>query len=110
MTLSKNKIKYIRSLELKKFRKEEKVFLAEGPKLVGDLLGHFACQLLVALPSWLAAHPEAHAEETIEATEEELTRASLLKHPQEVLAGTDTLSGTGRCTGPRKSGDHCAYS
>ena len=86
MTLSKNKIKYIRSLELKKFRKEEKVFLAEGPKLVGDLLGHFACQLLVALPSWLAAHPEAHAEETIEATEEELTRASLLKHPQEVLA------------------------
>ena len=36
--LSKNKIKYIRSLELKKIRKEEKVFLAEGPKLVGDLL------------------------------------------------------------------------
>ena len=28
--LSKNKIKYIRSLELKKIRKEEKVFLAEG--------------------------------------------------------------------------------
>lgn len=39
--LSKNRIKYIRSLELKKIRKEEKVFLAEGPKLVGDVLGYF---------------------------------------------------------------------
>ena len=28
--LSKNKIKYIRSLELKKKRKEEQVFVAEG--------------------------------------------------------------------------------
>lgn len=86
MMLSKNKIKYIRSLELKKFRKEEKVFLAEGPKLVSDLLGHFTCQLLVALPTWLTAHPEVCSEEIIEVTEEELTRASLLKHPQEVLA------------------------
>ena len=30
--LSKNKIKYIHSLELKKTRNEEQVFLAEGPK------------------------------------------------------------------------------
>ena len=43
--LSKNRIKYIRSLELKKIRKEEKVFLAEGPKLVGDVLGYFPCKL-----------------------------------------------------------------
>ena len=45
-SLSKNKIKYIHSLELKKIRKEERVFLAEGPKLVGDLLGHFPCRFL----------------------------------------------------------------
>lgn len=44
LSLSKNKIKYIRSLEQKKIRKEEKVFLAEGPKLVGDLLGCFSCR------------------------------------------------------------------
>ena len=37
MALSKNRIKYIHSLELKKNRKTEKVFLAEGPKLAGDL-------------------------------------------------------------------------
>ena len=51
--LSKNKIKYIRSLELKKNRKEEQVFVAEGHKLVGDLLGHFPCKLLIATSNWL---------------------------------------------------------
>ena len=51
-SLSKNKIKYIHSLELKKIRKEERVFLAEGPKLVGVLLGHFPCRFLAATPSW----------------------------------------------------------
>ena len=34
MTLSKNRIKYIHSLELKKNRDAEGIFLAEGPKLV----------------------------------------------------------------------------
>lgn len=84
--LSKNKIKYIRSLELKKNRREEDVFVAEGHKLVGDLLGHFPCRLLVALPSWIEKNPQVEAEEIIEATTEELSRASLLKTPQDVLA------------------------
>lgn len=56
MALSKNRIKYIRSLELKKNRKADKVFLAEGPKLVGDLLGHFRCRFLIATVEWLSAH------------------------------------------------------
>ncbi len=84
--LSKNKIKYIRSLELKKNRKEEKVFIAENHKLVGDLLGHFPCKLLVATSAWLTGHPDVKADEVIEVTQEELSRASLLKTPQEVLA------------------------
>lgn len=32
--ISKNKIKQIKALELKKFRNEEKLFVAEGNKLV----------------------------------------------------------------------------
>lgn len=84
--LSKNKIKYIRSLELKKNRKEERAFVAEGHKLVGDLLGHFSCRLLVATRSWIDAHPHVVADEIIEVTQEELTRASLQKTPQDVLA------------------------
>ena len=66
--LSKNRIKYIRSLELKKIRKEEKVFLAEGPKLVGDVLGYFPCKLLIATSDWLEEHPAVKAAEVIEVT------------------------------------------
>lgn len=84
--LSKNKIKYIRSLELKKNRKEERAFVAEGHKLVGDLLGHFPCRLLVATQAWMVKNPKVDALEIIEVTQEELTRASLQKTPQEVLA------------------------
>lgn len=84
--LSKNRIKYIRSLELKKNRKEEKVFLAEGPKLVGDLLDCFSCRFLAATSSWLQEHPSVSANEIVEVTSEELSRASLLKTPQQVLA------------------------
>ena len=84
--LSKNKIKYIRSLEQKKYRKEEKAFLAEGHKLVDDLSGHFECRLLAATSTWLESHPDIKADEIVEVSEEELKKASLLKTPQDVLA------------------------
>ena len=47
--LSKTKVKYIRSLELKKFRNENNVFVAEGNKLVADMLPAFECELLIAI-------------------------------------------------------------
>lgn len=86
MALSKNRIKYIRSLELKKNRKADKVFLAEGPKLVGDLLGHFHCHFLIATPEWFSLQSNLPVEDVTMVTEEELSRASLLKTPQQVLA------------------------
>ena len=36
--ISKAKIKFIKSLDQKKYRNNEQVFVAEGPKVVGDLL------------------------------------------------------------------------
>lgn len=92
MALSKNKIKYIHSLELKKNRKTEKAFLAEGHKLVGDLLGHFHCRLLAATDKWFINNKELQlndVDETLIVNEEELSRASLLKTPQQVLAVFD---------------------
>ena len=86
MTLSKNRIKYIHSLELKKNRKADNVFLAEGPKLVGDLLGHFSCCLLIATSEWLSHNRHLPLEDVTEVSEEDLSRASLLKTPQQVLA------------------------
>jgi TrmH family RNA methyltransferase len=46
--LTKSEVKYIQSLQQKKFRDEQGIFVAEGPKLVKELLdsGHFRCQEL----------------------------------------------------------------
>ena len=84
--ISKNKIKLIKSLELKKYRNELQLFVAEGNKLVGDMLPYFDCELLVAKSAWLKAQGNIEAKEVIIAEEEDLHKASLLKTPQEVLA------------------------
>lgn len=85
MSLSKNKIKYIRSLNEKKFRDEHNTFVAEGTKLVFDLLGSCRCQLIVALPSLLLAHPELKAEEIFPADENELKKITLLKTAPQII-------------------------
>lgn len=47
--ISKNKIKYIRSLELKKNRNKEGKFVAEGFKVVDDLLALQPADLIVSI-------------------------------------------------------------
>ena len=84
--ISKNKIKYIRSLELKKNRNREGKFVAEGHKVVGDLLGLHAAELVVATPEWLEGKTLAPGTEVVEVSEEELRKVSFLMHPQQVLA------------------------
>lgn len=92
--ISKNRIKYIHSLELKKHRKEEGVFVAEGHKLVGDLIGVFECVYLAATNDWISAHAaeierltESNRQSMIdEVTDDELRRISFQEHPQQVLA------------------------
>lgn len=86
--LSKNKQKLIRSLDRKKNRDVEGLFLAEGPKLVTELLAHFRCRLLVGEPAVLSKMPfeENAVAERVEVTAEELARVSLQRAPQGVLA------------------------
>lgn len=84
--LSKAKIKFVQALEQKKKRREEGLFVAEGPKVVGDLLPYFACRTIIATPSWLRDHTPDSSTEVIEVTNEELRKASFLKTPQEVIA------------------------
>jgi RNA methyltransferase, TrmH family len=84
--LSKNKIKLISSLSQKKFRDETGLFVAEGTKLILDLAAAFHCSTLVATPDWLKKNPAIQADETIEATENELHKISSQKSPQGVLA------------------------
>ncbi|GHT61901.1 RNA methyltransferase [Bacteroidia bacterium] len=84
--VSKSKIKYIRSLDMKKFRAESGCFLAEGNKLVRDILPFFECELLIAKPSWMAQQGDIRAGELIAAEGDDIEKASLLKTPQDVIA------------------------
>ena len=53
--LSKQTVKYIQSLQHKKFRDEFNEFVAEGPKIVKELLlnGKFECKSIYALSIWV---------------------------------------------------------
>ena len=88
--ISKNRLKYVRSLEMKKYRKADNVFVAEGRKLVGDLLDVFECTYLVATADWLSANApwveRQHGLEIDEVTDDELRRISFQETPQQVLA------------------------
>ncbi len=84
--ISKNKIKYIRSLELKKNRNKEGKFVAEGFKVVDDLLALQPADLIVATGEWLQGKHFGAETEVIEVTDEELKKVSFLQHPQQVLA------------------------
>ena len=81
--ISKNLIKLIKSLEQKKFRLREKLFVAEGPKVVGDLMVFKRPQRLIATRQWYEKH---QIEEDVLVGEEELRKVSFLQHPQEVIA------------------------
>ena len=53
--LVKQKLKYIQSLGQKKFRQESGLFIAEGPKLVNDLMEikSVIIQEIFALNNWV---------------------------------------------------------
>ncbi len=86
--ISKNRIKQIKSLELKKFRKREGLFVAEGHKLVGELLSAFELCYVAATEEWFANWGKL-IKDNVDCdivSIEELKRASLQQHPQDVLA------------------------
>ena len=81
--ISKNLIKLIKSLEQKKYRKREKLFVAEGPKVVGDLMALMDPQRIIATSEW---YKEKKISEDVVVTEDEIRKVSFLQHPQDVLA------------------------
>ena len=85
MSLSKNKIQYIQSLKDKKHRLEHGTFVAEGTKLVFDLLATCRCQFVAALPEVLATHREIVADEIIEADANALKKVTFLKTPPPII-------------------------
>lgn len=82
--ISKARIKFVHALAMKKHRDETGYFVAEGPKVVGELLGTFQLIYLAATADWAAAHPQIEVNDLV--TPDELRRASFLEAPRQVLA------------------------
>jgi TrmH family RNA methyltransferase len=86
--ISKSRLKYIQSLGQKKHRDDEGVFMAEGPKLVQELLQNTKVELLelYALNEWKQSNKNIFTGITInEINESELSRISQLKTPNQVV-------------------------
>ncbi|MGM9712756.1 MAG: TrmH family RNA methyltransferase [Prevotella sp.] len=86
--ISKAKKKYIQAFGQKKHRREEHAFVAEGPKIVRDLMAVTKPLMVVATAGWIDANNAAlpPSTEVIAVTDDELRNISFLQHPQQVLA------------------------
>jgi TrmH family RNA methyltransferase len=88
--LSQNQIRHIASLKMKKFREEHGEFIAEGSKLVADLIaGGMHVAGLYASAEWIAANPALIRQLGIPVCEtlpREMERISALTTPSPVLA------------------------
>ena len=87
MLISKSQVKYIQSLSHKKFRDEEGVFVAEGPKIVEELLHTpgLRCRQVFAVEAW-ATEERLKSLPVAEIGDTDLRRLSTQITPNQVLA------------------------
>jgi RNA methyltransferase, TrmH family len=89
--LTKSQIKYIQSLNQKKFREENGVFIAEGPKIINELLAakHIEPVAIYATAPWWRQNDEIKNEVPFvhfaEISESELSSVSSLSTPNQVI-------------------------
>ncbi len=89
--LSRNKIKYLASLKMKKFRVLHRQFVVEGDKIVKDsiLKSKVIPEILVASSTWLNEHKSISSlsgVEILEADHKDLARITSLETPPPVMA------------------------
>jgi TrmH family RNA methyltransferase len=95
MAISKNSIKFIKSLGIKKFRQKYNKFTVEGDKMLREILMQkdLHIESLYATDSWIQTHkPENKIQQDriFKITLTELDRISSLKTPNQVLAVIET--------------------
>ena len=88
--LSKSQLKYYSSLKQKKYRSLYKAFIAEGDKMVNDLISNpgnlYKLKSLLALPDFLNREISSNTHfEIIEINEKELKRISSLSSPNRAI-------------------------
>ena len=87
--LVKQRVKYIQTLGQKKFREQERLFIAEGPKLVKELLEADAASVkeVYGLKDWMEENHELlNKTVATEISEIELEKISQLTTPNKVVA------------------------
>lgn len=87
--ITKKQVKHIHSFGIKKFRDKERCFLAEGPKVVLDLLPLMRCSALFATEDFINKNKSripSNVKNVIEVSKAELERLSLLCAPRDTLA------------------------
>ena len=95
--LTINKVKYINSLKQKKFRDQNHVFIAEGVKLVREILNSdFVIKSLICNNEGFKLFSTKVKSETeiLQVKDKELDRFSLLKNSQKVLAIVEKKNNT----------------
>jgi len=86
--LAKSKLKYIQTLGQKKFRQKERRFIAEGPKIVAELLKARRENIseIFAVPQWIKENRQLILQTPcIEISGQELEKISQLSTPNQVL-------------------------
>ena len=93
--ISKNKIKFISSLHIKKIRDKENLFIIEGEKIIKEFLeAGIHLKILAAVPEFISTLPPFALKqiENIEtASDNELKQMSSLKTPNNALAVLEKL-------------------
>lgn len=89
--LSKNQLRLVQSLQLKKYREQNRLFIAEGIKTVLEILSAHPALLkaVYAIPSFIEKNRallSASGVSVTEVNEEELRKLSLQSNPNAVLA------------------------
>jgi TrmH family RNA methyltransferase len=93
--ISKNQIKYLKSLHLKKQRQKYNIFIAEGDKIAKELISSakYSVQAVYALNNWLMQNSTLlkNINTVYQLSERELQAISLLKTPNQVLIVAEKL-------------------
>jgi TrmH family RNA methyltransferase len=83
--LNRNEVKYIQSLYHKKNRNKEEVFIAEGIKIVAELINAgFSIKKIYGVKDWISVN--SNISNAVEISEDELNKISNLETPNKVLA------------------------
>ena len=97
--ISRNRLKYLTSLKIKKLRTEHRQFIVEGDKIVSDILkeGKSNIRQIIASPEWLISNNKLITNkvgEVAEADPTDLERISSMETPPAVMAVLDMFEHT----------------